>query len=87
MHSGYTHLIHSYHDLRDVVVFFPICVHSMHTYLSLWCRLKKEFFFFYDLVQPKRESFMNNKALLLLKNSSEADIYARICKEQIGICR
>ena len=59
----------------------------MHTYLSLWCRLKKEFFFFYDLVQPKRESFMNNKALLLLKNSSEADIYARICKEQIGICR
>ena len=24
--------------------FSPICVHSMHTYLSLWCRLKKDFF-------------------------------------------
>ena len=42
------------------------CIGSFH--ISKHCQFIKDFSFFYGLVLPKRESFMNNKALLLFRS-------------------
>ena len=42
------------------------CNGSFH--ISKHCQFIKDFSFFYGLVLPKRESFMNNKALLLFRS-------------------
>ena len=47
-------------------LFFKVHLHCIYTY-SL-PTYKGYFLLFYGLVQPKRESFMNNKALLLFRS-------------------
>ena len=63
-------LLSSFYFMPSMFRYLSRVLYSLHkcSSLHLHCRFIRIFSFFYGLVQPKRESFMNNKALLLLRS-------------------